>query len=457
MNEFGHKINLKIEKLSLGGDGISRAEGLVVFTPYTAPKDLVLAEITERKKTYARAKPLAILKDGPGRAVPPCPHYFTPASPKWCGGCDFQHLSYQTQLSAKVEAFRETLEKLGAVKPEILPPMSMNPGEEWRYRNKMQVPFAKQDGKVVAGFYSPGSHEVVPFQDCLIHSETMSAVVRGIVRKMNEWSLEPYEEKSHRGWLRHVLIREELVSGSLLVTFVTSTEYFPKKDPWIESLVKEFPKIVGICQNLNAEKTNVILGRSWRTLFGQNFLTEKVANIQLKVSASSFFQVNTKMAEKLYVTARDWAGQGKILLDVYCGVGGIGLLCAPNFEKVLGADQVPSAIADAIYNTKLNKISNCRFFEKDARDFLKDLRFEAFRPYITAVLDPPRAGCTQEVLRYLGRVSPSKIVYVSCDPGTLARDLKFLVSQGYKVEKVQPVDLFPQSSHIESVTLLTRS
>ena len=251
-------------------------------------------------------------------------------------------------------------------------------------------------------------------------------------------------------------MREQLDNRQLLVTFVTATEFFPKKDHWIQFLKKEHPRLAGICQNVNPEKTNVILGRKWRSLYGKDFLIENAGNLKLRVSASSFFQVNSKMAERLYGVARDWAGNGKILLDLYCGVGGIGLLCAKSFGQVLGADEVPSSITDAIHNGKLNYISNCRFFLKDTHDFLKELKLESSGTDVTVVLDPPRAGCAPEVLRHLIRLSPAKIIYVSCDPGTLARDLKILAVSGYKAQKVQPVDLFPQSSHIESVTLLTK-
>ncbi len=456
MANLGDKINISIEKLSLGGDGISRTDGMVVFTPYVVPGEVIEARIVDQRKTFARAVPTKIIKSGTGRVLPECEHFFTVSHGKWCGGCDYQHLKYSVQLQAKLAAFKETLEKIGGLKPGVNEPLGMAPGEEWRYRNKMQAPFAMLGGKVVAGFYSPGSHDIVPLKDCLIHSESMVSVLHGVLKRMNDWKMEPYSEKSRKGWLRHLVLREELSSGKILVTFVTASEFLPKKDIWVSELRKEFPKIAGICQNINPEKTNVILGRKWRCLSGRDFLTENVCGARLKVSASSFFQVNTKMAERLYGLVRDWAGLGKILLDLYCGVGGIGLLCAPFFEQVFGADEVPSSINDAIENAKINKASNCKFYLKDTRDFLKDLRRTAFDPEMVVVLDPPRAGCSPEVLTHLSKLAPLKIIYVSCDPGTLARDLKILCADKYSVEKVQPVDLFPQSSHLESVTLLKR-
>ena len=458
MIEEGQKVKVTVEKLSLGGDGIARAGGLVLFVPYSAPGDELEVLVTVKKKTFGRAKVLSILKPGPTRVARPCPYYFNSAVPApACGGCNLQHLNYRAQLDAKVQSLKETFQKIAGVSPDIEAPLAMEEGQEWRYRNKMQLPFAKDAaGKVVAGFYAAVSHNVVPLADCLIHSEQVAALVNFLVQKMNDWGLEPYSEKTHSGWLRHAVIRESF-EGKLLLAFVTSSEIFPKKDEWIAELTGRFQNLEGIVQNINTEKTNVILAKTWRTLHGRDFLTESAGGIRLRISASSFFQVNTKMAEKLYLLARDWAGKGKILLDLYCGAGAIGILCAPNFESVSGADDAPSSIDDAVENLKMNSVPNCRFYRKDARDFLKDLPAAVRSQEITAVLDPPRAGCSLEVLKLLAKAGPVKIIYVSCDPGTLARDVKILISLGYRVEKVRPVDLFPQSSHIESVTLLVKS
>ena len=265
MIEDGQKVRVSVEKLSLGGDGIARAEGMVLFVPYSAPGDDLEVRVGGKKKTFARAQILEVIKQGPARVVPACPLYFNPVTQApWCGGCNFQHLNYQAQLDAKSQALKETFEKIAGLSPAIEPPLRMEDGDEWRYRNKMQLPFAKDsEGKVVAGFFSPGSHAVVPQKDCLIHSEQVSALSGFIVQKMNEWNLEPYSEKEHKGWLRHTIIREAS-NGGLLLSFVTSSEFFPKKAEWVAELTKQFPKLVGIMQNLNPEKTNVILGEIGR-------------------------------------------------------------------------------------------------------------------------------------------------------------------------------------------------
>ena len=472
MIEEGQRLNVVIEKLSLGGDGIARVDGLVLFVPYATPGDTLEIEITAQKKTFGRAKIINVIKGGPSRVVPPCPVYFNremPSSrdngvnpsmedrhPLPCGGCNFQHLNDRAQLDAKVHALQETFEKIAGISPRMEPPLAMKEGERWRHRNKMQVPFAYDAaGNVVAGFFAPGSHTVVPFTDCLIHSEQVSALVGFIVQKMNDKRLDPHE-RNHSGWLRHAVIRESS-EGKMLLVFVTASKIFQKKQEWVAELTAAFPNLVGILQNVNAKRTPVILGEKWYALYGQDYLTEHVAGISLKISAGSFYPVNDKMAERLYLLIRDWAESGKVLLDLYCGAGGIGILCAPFFENVLGADNVPSSISDAHENGHRNGAPQCKFFMKDARDFLKDLPLDAVRPSeITVILDPPRVGCSSEVLRRLTQMGPSKIIYVSCDPGTLARDVKILIASGYHIEKVCLVDLFPQSSHIESVTLLTK-
>ncbi len=467
--ETGRKLKVTVEKLSLGGDGLARLDGLVLFIPYAAPGDDLEIEVTEKKKTFARARILQVLKPGPERVLPACHHYFFPSDgfykkgsgPEPCGGCDFQHLNYKAQMAAKTESLRETLLKIGKVSPEILPAIGMVPQEQWRYRNKVQVPLSKDEktGRVVAGFYAAGSHRIVPFRDCLIHSESMVSFIHFVTAKMEEWKLEPYSEKTHRGWLRHVLLRQEIKSGKMLATFVTASDAFEKKEDWTAWIRKVFPQVTGICQNINKEKTNVILGKTWRTIHGKPDLTEELESLKLrlKVSAGSFFQVNTRMGEKLYALVRDWAGKGELLLDLYCGVGGIALACAPNFKKILGAEENPSSVADAKENAALNGVTNCRFVCKDVRDFLSDFRPSTLNSQpSTVILDPPRSGCSPETLRRLLKCGPEKIIYVSCDPGTLARDLMFLARSGYPVKKVQPVDLFPQSSHVEAVALIEK-
>lgn len=476
----GQRLHLGIEKLSMGGDGIARVpvqgrEGpavCVVFVPYSAPGDQLHVEITEKRKNFARARILKILKPGAGRKEAPCSHYFMPGKKFACGGCSLQHLEYPAQLRIKTDYFKETLVKIGQVPlSAVLEPLGPPEGAEWRYRNKMQVPFGRNDktGEISAGFYSAGSHQIVPMRDCLIHSEDMVRFVHFVRETLGEWGLQAYSEKTHRGWLRHLLLRREESGGDMLAVFVTLSDIFPRQGEWIQSVQKRFPKVAGVFQNVNPEKTNVILGKKWKSLFGRDFLVESLNGLgkdkgvlKLKISAGSFFQVNTRMAEKLYEIARDFALEQepsgrKHLLDLYCGVGGIGLTLAPYFESVLGVEETPSSIRDAKENAQANGIGNARFSCQDVLSFVGQWgRTHADGRGTVAVLDPPRMGCEEIFLRGLAGIRPDKIIYVSCEPSTLARDLRFLCGAGYRLRKVQPVDLFPQSAHIESVSLLEK-
>ena len=465
----GSVVSVVIEKLSLGGDGIARLTppgsktSLVVFVPFSAPGDRLKIAIVQFRKNFARGKILEILQPSKLRTLPPCPYYFTPDQPKACGGCNFQHLEDAAQSEIKVLALRETLFKIAGLSPDIVLPMLADPERRWRYRNKIQIPFrAGKGGEPIAGFFAPQSHEIVALDDCRIHSESVMRLVREVRLKVSEWGLQPYDEDAHRGWLRHLIVREDFATGELLVTFVTKDDALPRVKQWAELFSRSFPKVVGFSHNVNPDRTNVIVGRTWNPVFGRNYLVEILrglgpegADLKLKVSAGSFFQVNTGAAEILYRTARDFALTEKkrgIALDIYCGVGGIGLTLAPHFQNVVGVEETPSSISDAKENMKLNGISNAEFVRSDAEAYLARYKGRAD----AVVIDPPRAGCSEPVLRKIIEASPGTVVYVSCEPSTLARDLKILCDKKYDVLKIQPVDLFPQSAHIESVTLLKR-
>ncbi|OGR56348.1 MAG: 23S rRNA (uracil-5-)-methyltransferase RumA [Elusimicrobia bacterium RIFCSPLOWO2_02_FULL_39_32] len=495
---FQHEIKkVRIEELSQGGDGIARAENFVIFVPYSAPGDELGVKIVEKHKNFAKAEIVKILNPSKFRTSAPCPYYFTAGAKEWCGGCNLQHLSYLYQTEIKTKVFRNTLQKLGHFSEQfILPALTVQDEGQWKYRNKIQIPFGVDpQSKIISGFFKPKSHQIIPIQACLIHSEKMMEIVRFVNDQMNSWKIKSYSQENHKGWLRHLYIREESWSNKMLLTFVTLDPSFPRKEEWIKILNKEFPQILGICQNINPEKTNVILGRSWKFLWGQNYLTEKLQGLRsnsqeliLKISAGSFFQVNTAMANKLYQVIQQFVlKEGEkpdTVLDLYCGVGGIALSLAESCKKVIGVDEVPSSISDAKENSKLNfysdepipcqkesemavisfnsdqrvskskKIPSIDFFCKDVYSFLKRFKKE-WGKSLTFVLDPPRSGVAPEVLAEIVRLRAEKIVMVSCEASSLARDLKFLCSTGYGLKKIQPVDLFPQSSHIESVSLLS--
>ncbi|MBI2119076.1 MAG: 23S rRNA (uracil(1939)-C(5))-methyltransferase RlmD [Elusimicrobia bacterium] len=496
---FQHEIKkVQIEELSQGGDGIARAENFVIFVPYSAPGDELEVKIVEKHKNFAKAEITKILKPSQFRTQASCPYYFTVGAKEWCGGCNLQHLSYPYQTEVKTKIFKNTLQKLGDFSEKFsLPALTAKNEGEWRYRNKIQIPFGVLpiSLKIVSGFFKPKSHQIIPIEDCLIHSEKMMEIVRFAQDQMNHWKIHSYSQENHKGWLRHLFIREESWSKRILLTFITLNSSFPRKDEWMERLKKKFPQILGICQNVNPARTNVILGQSWKFLWGQNYLTEKLQGLRsnsqeliLKISAGSFFQVNSSMANKLYQVIQQFVlKEGEkphTVLDLYCGVGGIALSLAESCEKVIGVDEVLSSISDAKENRWLNfytdesipcqkeseaagigfssdqrdsnskKSPSAEFFCEDVYSFLKRFKKELGKS-LTFVLDPPRSGVAPEVLKEIVRLKAEKIVMVSCEASSLARDLKFLCSKGYSLKKIQPVDLFPQSSHIESVSLLS--
>lgn len=473
------KLTVHIEKLSLGGEGIARIpsnnsgspSNLVAFVPYSAPDEKIEIKITEKKKNFVRGAITQIVQKAQGRIVPACPYFFSPSSHQWCGGCNFQHLKYETQLQEKTKIFKETLSKIASIPENYIFPIVGNPTEnEWRYRNKIQIPLGRDNNhKVMSGFFAPHSHHIVPIQDCLIHSEKMMEIVRFVQQQMNQHKLAPYSEKTHTGWLRHLIVRKTEWDNKMLIIFVTLNPSLPYQSQWVKLMKKKFPNVVGFHQNINHRQTNVILGTKWKKIYGQDYLVEKLNGLgphdhqlKLRISAGSFFQVNTLMAERVYSWVRNLVSnsqsdQRSLLLDLYCGIGGIGLRCASQFKKVIGADESFSSIHDAKQNAQLNGLSNCEFFCGDVELFLKDFLFTPYHlPIDCLLLDPPRAGCSEKVLKQIVKLQPSRIIYVSCEPSTLSRDLKFLMTDIYQVKQIQPFDFFPQSSHIESVSLIEK-
>ena len=474
INENSRMI-LKIEKLSQGGDGIARIPAVgtegrdyVVFVPYSAPGDEVEVQILEKKNSYARAKIIRVVQPSSQRVTPQCSHFFVPNQSISCGGCDFQHLNYADQTHEKENNVRETLQKIGGFsQPNVLPIIGIAENA-WHYRNKVQVPFSKnKKNEIVAGFYAPQSHEIVPMKDCWIQSQPMTELVHFVRQKMQNLRLDPYSEKTHRGWLRHLLVRESFSDKKIHLVFVTAKDFFPKFRDWIEPLRARFPQLAGVSQNINMQHTNVILGRKWKLLWGKDYLVESLnqlgkqkMNLKLKISTGSFFQVNTPMAEKLYSTVQQFALESKerdLFMDLYCGVGAIALSCASYFNRVIGVEEAVSSIHDAQENARNNGFINCEFICKQVHSFLPFFQSKMSSSKITMVVDPPRSGCEPYVVKEILRIQPHRVIYVSCDPSTLARDLKILCGQGgYQLKKVQPFDLFPQTAHVESVAVLEK-
>ncbi len=457
--------DMHIDRLALDGDGVARLNGPgkhageVAFVPYTVPGEDIRGRLLYQKKNHSRWVPMAILKASPNRIHPRCPYHFQPGRmDAWCGGCNWQHMPTDFQLTQKAQLVKETLERLGGF-PN--PPMNAPIASplEWRYRNKVQVPFGRIRGRTVAGFFAPGSHAIVEFQDCPVQPTPSVDIVR-FVREFaiaNQW--EPYDEDTGRGWIRHLVIRMNR-AGDVLLALVTRDAYFQNGDRFVDELRRRFPFVTGLHQNVQPARTNVILGDRWISRGGVDRIDEDMLGLKVTYGIASFFQVNTQAAEKLYELAIRELGAGPEtnVLDIYCGVGVMTLLAARTAKWAIGIESVRQATEDAGSNARQNNIRNVEFLAQDAAYALggNSAQVEAMKAGPLRVLvDPPRAGCEPAVISGLLRLRPERIVYVSCHPATLARDLK-LLSSDYELTSVTPVDLFPQTAHIESVSVMQR-
>lgn len=441
-----------MDRLALDGDGIGRlTSGEAAFVPYTLADETVSTRLLFQKKNHSRWLPESIDNPSSNRITAPCPYHFHPGrTGLWCGGCNWQMAPIKVQEESKRQLVVETLERLGGLEKPVVNPTVSSPAE-WRYRNKVQVPFGRRGKKTIAGFYAPGSHEIVEFGDCLVQSPLSVELVSFVKEFANHHHWPAYDEDARRGWIRHLLIRTN-EKQEALVALVSASEGFRDKGLFINEIRKKFPTVIGLHQNIQPARTNVILGRKWISLWGRTHISEKVLGLDIFYSAGSFFQVNKGAAECLYTKAIQELNlrPESVVVDLYCGVGALTLLAAKHARRAVGVEPVRSAIFDAKENARRNNVRHCEFMEMDAETYLK----RGDRPS-HVLLDPPRSGCSLEVIQGLLKLRPERVVYISCHPATLARDLK-LLSSAYRVGTVTPVDLFPQTSHIETVTGLQR-
>ncbi|MBI4347642.1 MAG: 23S rRNA (uracil(1939)-C(5))-methyltransferase RlmD [Elusimicrobia bacterium] len=458
---------VKIERMAPEGQGLGRTEagggpGKVAFVAYGVPGDVVEARLESVKPGYAVGMLSRVLSAGPGRVEPPCPYHFRAGLERWCGGCDWQHLSDEAQREAKRSIVLDCLRRLGRIPDPPVEPVLPSPAR-WRYRNKVQVPFGVQGGRVIAGFYAPGSHRIVDFDDCVVQPELSVRVVRKVKALAESYRWRVYDEKAHQGWLRHLLVRVSQ-DGRAHAIVVSRTPDFPQRERFVSAMREAFPELAGLHHNVQREATSVVLGPGWRRLWGDEHLEERVGRLRLRASPGAFLQVNTPACERLYaaaesqLTANGFAPQ--LAVDLYCGVGAIALWVAPRVRRILGVEENRQAVQDAWENARANGVSNARFVAGRAETLLGRLREELGRaaPGSAAVLlDPPRSGVAPAVLNALGSPSVRRIVYVSCNPATFARDAACLGRSGFRLSIVQPVDLFPQTSHIELSALLERA
>ena len=447
-NEY---YDVKIESLTHDGLGVARVDGFPVFVANALVGEEINIKVTLVKKTYAFGRAVDYFVTSGERVKPECGIY------KQCGGCQVQHLSYEGQLKMKHDTVVNHLKRIGHIEDaNVLPTIGMqNPS---RYRNKTQVPFGYADGKVVAGFYQKRSHEIINMQSCLIQTDISDQIVETMRQLCQELEIAPYNESLNLGVLRHVIVRVGFKTEEIMVTLVTRTHEIPNSELLIQRLVSKYPKIKSIAQNVNPKVTNVIFGDETRILYGEPYIYDEMNGIRFAISPRSFYQVNPIQTETLYSKAVEYAqlSGNEIVFDAYCGIGTITLFLAQHAKQVYGVEIIPEAIEDAKMNARLNGFENTQFAVGKSEEIIPAWIENGIVPDVI-VVDPPRKGCDRSLLDTMLEAAPDRIVYVSCDSSTLARDLRVLIDGGYKLEVVQPVDMFPQTAHIECVAKLVRA
>jgi 23S rRNA (uracil1939-C5)-methyltransferase len=445
----GQIIECMIHGFGHSGTGVGRYDGFAIFIGGALPGEKVKVRVTKVKKTFAEGELLQVLEAHPERIDPVCPHFES------CGGCQLQHISYGEELKLKQQQVEDQLQRIGLFSDVIIHPVKgmENP---WSYRNKVQIPFATVEGKVVAGFYQLGTHQVVDMETCFIQNELQTELTKKIKQLVEKLQIPIYNETTHKGILRHVLLRQGVHTNELMVVFVTNGEKIPSEQDVIKEIRRSFPIVTSIQQNINTNRTNVILGHENRLLWGMPVIYDTIGEIQFAISPHSFFQVNPTQTKVLYEQAKKYANLTgeEIVIDAYCGIGSISLYLADRAKKVYGMEIVPAAIEDAKQNAVLNKIKNVTFELGKAEEILPKWQEEGMHADVL-VVDPPRKGCDVAFLDAATKIQPKRIVYVSCNPATFARDAKYLSEHGYHLQEIQPVDMFPQTSHVELVGLFT--
>ncbi|WRS26396.1 23S rRNA (uracil(1939)-C(5))-methyltransferase RlmD [Oscillospiraceae bacterium MB08-C2-2] len=441
-------IELEITAVAHDGNGLGRHEGMVVFVPMTVDGDLARVQVVKVQKTAAYGIVKELLRPSPHREENDCPIFHR------CGGCALRHIQYSHELEIKQSWVEENLRRIGGVDvvvQEILPSPQLQ-----GYRNKAQIPVALENGKAVAGFFAPRSHRVIPWESCALQPPVFNRITRFVLDFMDAHKILPYDETSHKGLVRHIYLRCGETTGQVMVCLVINGKSLPHEKEFVDQLTAAFEEVSTVTLNSNTRDTNVILGSKTRTLWGSGVIQDEICGVKVELSAQSFYQVNRRSAERLYELAGEFAGlTGKeTVLDLYCGVGTVGLSMAKKAGKLIGVEIIPQAVEDARRNAELGGYNNAEFFCGDAREGARYLEKQGIRPDVVLV-DPPRKGCDQAVLESIEQMAPEKIVYISCNSATLARDCRILEQMGYRVTAARPVDLFPRTSHVEAVIMMT--
>lgn len=439
---------LEIEDFTNEGMGVGRLDGMVVFVPFAAPGDIMEVLIVKVNASYAYGKCLRLKRESQYRRKPECPVYGR------CGGCRMMHMEYAFQLELKKKFIRDALTRLGGI--ESVPEIEMIGAEpELFYRNKMVYPVGTSKGRTVCGFYAGRSHDIVPLSGCSLGLRRDDKIISALLAYMEKYKLVPYDEKSRKGSVRRLFIRRGRQSGETMVIISAACSRLASESELARAVLDADSSVTGVILNINKKATNLVLGGENRVLYGRGFIRDTLCGNEYEISPHSFYQINPAQTEILYNKALEYAGIQKTdtVMDIYCGIGTISLAAAPLAEKVIGIEIVPEAVTDAKRNALVNGISNADFFAGSAEEIVPRLIESGSAPGVV-ILDPPRKGSDAATLTAISAAAPRTIVYVSCNPATLARDVKFLQENGYALEKVTGVDMFPETVHVETVCQL---
>ena len=440
-----------IVDIGQGGVGIGKFEGFTVFVDGGLVEDKIKVKITKSKKNYAVGDIVEIIEPSPYRVERKCSKEL-----KDCGGCQIQELDYKEQLKIKTNEVKQVISRIGKLDDVVIHD-ALGMEEPFRYRNKAQFPIQKVNGVPVIGFYKKKSHDIIPTDQCIIQHDVNDKIIKIIKTYIRAYKVSVYDEKTHTGVLRHLVTKVGFTTKEVMVVLVANGRKLPYLNELASVLKENIPGFKTLVVNVNREKTNVILGQENRIIYGDGKINDNIGDLVFEISPLSFFQVNTVQTEVLYNKALEYAnlGENDTVFDIYCGIGTISLFLAQKAKKVYGIEIVEEAIEDAKRNAEINKLDNVEFYVGKAEEVVPKMYKQGKRANVV-VVDPPRKGCDEKVLDTIVSMQPDRVVYVSCNPSTLARDLNYLNEKGYKCKEVQPVDMFPHSVHIENVALIVK-
>jgi 23S rRNA (uracil1939-C5)-methyltransferase len=441
-------IDVVFEDLTHDGAGVAKVEGYPLFVPNGLPGEKAKVKVIKVNKGYGIGRLMELYEKSPFRVEIP-----SHEANKY-GGCQLEHISYEGQLKFKENQVRQVLARIGKLE-DIQVHSILGMDNPWHYRNKAQVPVGEKDGHLIAGFFKPRSHEIVDAEESLIQLPEINEAVRAVKDICNELGIPAYDEETHKGVLRHIMARYGKQTGELMVVIITRTADIPNKNKLVDEIAAKLPRVKSIVHNINSKRTNVILGEKTNVLWGNEVIYDYIGDVKFAISALSFYQVNPVQTKVLYDKALEYANLSgeESVIDAYCGIGTISLFLAQKAKKVFGVEVVPEAIEDAKRNAELNGFTNAEFAAGEAEVIIPKWYKEGNKADVL-VVDPPRKGCDEALLQTIIEMKPKKVVYVSCNPATLARDLRILEDGGYKTLEVQPVDMFPHTTHVECVAQL---